>query len=133
MNEINVVCYARVSSLSQDLELQISEIKKFCDYRNYKIIRVYSDKISGKNTTDRPEFQEMMDLISKKNTLDVKAVVVHQLDRLGRSLSDLIKTVEFLKSKNIDLIVIADNIDTQTNQGVLFFQLIGAISEFEQN
>lgn len=129
--EFNVLGYARVSTVDQSLDLQIEEITKFCNYRNYKIVRLFNDKLSGKNT-NRVEYQEMIDMISGKNIHNIKAIIVTKLDRLGRSLSDLIKIVEFLKSKNIDLVVIRDNIDTTSNNGVLFFHLIGAISEFER-
>jgi DNA invertase Pin-like site-specific DNA recombinase len=126
----NVVCYARVSTITQDLDIQINEIKKFCDYRNYKIYRFYSDKKSGKDM-DRPDFKEMMNLI-ETNTVGVSAVIIYKLDRIGRSLSDLIKIVEFLKSKNVQLISICDNLDTSSDQGTLFFQIIGAIAEYER-
>ena len=126
----NVVCYARVSSLTQDLDLQISELKKFCDYRNYVITRLFTDKSSGKNL-ERIGFQEMVNLIDS-NTMEIKAVVIHKLDRIGRSLTDLLRIVEYLKTKNIQLISITDNIDTTTAQGILFFQLIGAFAEYER-
>lgn len=125
-----IVGYARVSSLTQDLDIQINEIKKFCDYRNFEIVRMYTDKQSGKNL-DRPGFQEMINLLDK-NTMGIDAVVIYKLDRIGRSLSDLLRLVEWFKAKNIEMISISDNIDTTTPQGVLFFQLIGAIAEYER-
>jgi DNA invertase Pin-like site-specific DNA recombinase len=127
---MNVVCYSRVSSASQDLDLQTSELKKFCDYRNYKIIKMYSDKLSGKNM-DRPGFQEMINFLDK-NTMDVNAVVIWKLDRIGRSLSDLLKIVEYLKSKKLQLITVNDNIDTSSAQGILFFQIACAFGEYER-
>jgi len=127
---MNIFGYARVSSLTQDLDLQVSEIKKFSDYRGYKIVRLFSDKASGKDMK-REGFQEMINAIDK-DTMDIEAVVIYKLDRIGRSLNDLIRIVEYLKSKNVQLISITDNIDTTTSQGVLFFQLIGAIAEYER-
>jgi DNA invertase Pin-like site-specific DNA recombinase len=127
---MSVICYARVSSLTQDLDLQTSELKKFCDYRSYTIARMFTDKASGKNL-ERTGFQDMINLLDK-NTMDIKAVVIYKLDRIGRSLTDLLRIVEYLKAKNIQLISITDNIDTTTAQGVLFFQLIGAFAEYER-
>jgi DNA invertase Pin-like site-specific DNA recombinase len=127
---MDIFGYARVSSLTQDLDLQLAEIKKFADYRGYKIVRIFSDKASGKDMK-REGFQEMINAIDK-NTMGVEAVVIYKLDRIGRSLNDLIRIVEYMKTKNIQLISITDNIDTTTSQGVLFFQLIGAIAEYER-
>lgn len=130
--DIHALCYARVSTVEQSLDLQIEELTKFCNYRNYKIIRVFQDKVSGKNTS-RAEFQEMMDLIGTKNIHNIKVVCVTKLDRLGRSLFDLISTVKFFESRDIDLIVTKDNIDTTTPQGKLLFNLIGSVAEFERS
>lgn len=127
---MDIIGYARVSSLTQDLDLQVSSIKKFADYRGDKIIRMFTDKASGKDLK-RDGFQEMINLIDK-NTLGIEAIVITKLDRIGRSLSDLIRIVEYLKSKNIQLVSITDNIDTTTSQGILFFQLVGAIAEYER-
>ena len=84
--------YARVSTLSQDLDAQIEKIRRFCDYRGIELMNVYTDKASGKNM-DRPGFQKMLqDLELQAHMADV--VIVHELDRLGRSLSDLIRIAE---------------------------------------
>ena len=131
MKEMNVIVYARVSSQSQDLDLQIKEIKRFCDYRNCSIIRLFTDKTSGKNL-DRPGFKQLIDVLDT-NTLGIDAVVIHKLDRIGRSLGDLIKLFDWFKSKNIQVISILDNIDTSTPQGVLFFHLMGAMAEYERH
>jgi DNA invertase Pin-like site-specific DNA recombinase len=131
MSISRVVCYARVSSLTQDLDIQISELKKFCDYRNYTIAKMFEDKASGKNI-DRKGFQDMINLIDA-NTMGIDAVVIWKLDRIGRNLSDLLRIAEYLKSKNLQLISISDSIDTGSAQGNLFFQLIGAFAEYERH
>lgn len=131
MSISRVVCYARVSSATQELDIQMSEIKKFCDYRNFTIAKFFTDKVSGKNL-DRMGFQDMINLIDT-NTMGVEAIVIWKLDRIGRSLSDLLRIAEYLKSKNIQLISISDNIDTASAQGNLFFQLIGAFAEYERH
>jgi DNA invertase Pin-like site-specific DNA recombinase len=119
-----------VSTHDQDLDLQIQEIKRFTDYRNIELMHIYAEKASGANT-DRPEFSKMMhDLES--GVYDAQAVIVHKLDRLGRSLSDLIRITEWLKEHNIDLISPSDSIDTTTLNGRLFFHISGAFAEFER-
>ena len=127
---MDVIAYARVSSATQELDVQIGELKKYCDYKGDRIVKMFTDKASGKNL-DRRGFQEMVNLLDK-NTLGIKAIVIYKLDRIGRSLSDLIRIVEWLKTKDIELVSISDNIDTTTSQGCLFFQLIGAIAEYER-
>lgn len=127
---MKVFGYARVSSSGQDLDVQVDEIRKFCEYRNFELIRLYTDKASGKDI-NRTGFTEMMTALDK-NTLGINAVVVFKLDRIGRSLKNLIDIIDTFRQKNIQFICISDNFDTTTNQGILFFQLIGAIAEYER-
>lgn len=127
---MNVIGYARVSSLDQDLDLQISEIKKFVDYRGDKILRMFTDNASGKDLK-RQGFQDMINLINT-NTIGAEAVIIHKLDRLGRNLNDLMKIIAFLKDKNVQLISVTDNIDTSTAQGMFFFQTSAAFAEYER-
>lgn len=127
---MKAVGYARVSTQDQDLDIQIKEIKRFTDYRNIELMHIYAEKASGKDT-DRPEFSKMMHDL-ERGVYDAQAVIVHKLDRLGRSLSDLIRIVEWLKAHNIDLISPEDSIDTTTLNGRLFFHITGAFAEFER-
>lgn len=127
---MKVLGYARVSSDDQDLTIQINEIKKFCDYRNFELIRIYSDKATGANI-ERAGFIDLMNSVNQ-NTYGVGGVVVYKIDRLGRSLRNLLDIIETFKKKNIQFISITDNFDTTTNQGVLFFSIIGSIAEYER-
>ena len=127
---MKVYGYARVSSLSQDLDLQISEIKKYCGYRNLELMNIYTDKLTGKNT-DRPGFQDMMNALNT-NPLGIDAIVIYRLDRMGRSLLDLINISNTLKDWDIELISIFNNIDTTTKEGRLFFYFMGAMGEYER-
>lgn len=127
---MKVYGYARVSSQSQDLELQISEIKKYCDYRKLELMNIYQDKASGKNI-DRPGFKDMMEAL-KSNPLGIEAVIIFRLDRMGRSLLDLINITNTLREWNLGLISITNNIDTTTKEGRLFFYFMGAMGEYER-
>lgn len=127
---VKAVGYARVSTQDQDLEIQISEIKRFADYRKIELMHIYAEKVSGKNI-DRPEFSRMMHDL-EHGVYDAKAVIVHKLDRLGRSLSDLIRIAEWLREHSIDLISPEDAIDTTTLNGRLFFHVSGAFAEYER-
>jgi len=127
---MRVLGYARVSSKDQDLDIQLQEIKKFCDYRNFEIVRMYTDKASGKDI-NRDGFQEMMAVIHKK-TFGTEGVVVYKIDRIGRNLKNLIDIIEDFRKNNIQFISITDNLDTTTPQGTLMFQMVGAFAEYER-
>ena len=115
-----IIGYARVSTQDQNLSMQISALEKFgCE-------RIYSEKKSG--VKKRPELEKMIGLI---RTGDI--VVIWKIDRLARSLSELISVSEMFKTKGVDLISIDGNVDTTTAMGRMFFQITGAFAEFERN
>lgn len=127
---MNVVGYARVSTKDQNLDVQIDEIKRLCEYRKFNLLNIYPDKASGKDT-DREYFQKMMAAI-KDNKQGIEGVVIYKLDRIGRSIRNLLEIVDFLKVSNVQLITVSDNIDTTTAQGRLFFSISAAFSEYER-
>ena len=117
-------------TLAEMLNNQNEELKKFCDFKKLEIMRMFEDTASGKND-ERSGFQEMMKLLSN-NIHSVDAVVTYKLDRIGRSIMDLIKFSEYLGEREIGLIVIANNIDTTTHEGRLFFYIMSALAEYER-
>jgi len=127
---MRVLGYARVSSKDQDLEIQINEIKKFCNYRDFELVRMFTDKASGKDI-NRDGFQDMLQVIHKK-TFDADAVVVFKTDRMGRSLKNLIDILEDFSKCGIQFISISDNMDTTLPTGKLMFQIVGAFAEYER-
>jgi DNA invertase Pin-like site-specific DNA recombinase len=127
---MRVLGYARVSSKDQDLEIQIKDIKTYCDYRNFELVRMFVDKASGKNT-DRTGFQDMMQALHKR-TFDADAVVISKIDRIGRNLFDLTKILNDFNENHIQFISIADNIDTTSSLGKLMFGLMGSFAEYER-
>ncbi len=113
--------YARVSTLDQSTDLQIEALRAAgCE-------KVYQEKASGARV-DRPELGRVLtDVLRSGDTL-----VVWKLDRLARSLKQLIVTAENLEAKGINLVSLTDAIDTTTPGGVLTFQIFGAIAQFER-
>lgn len=89
-----IVGYARVSSNSQNLERQIENLKTF------GAERIFSEKQSGKNIKDRPIFKELLNFIRAGDCL-----VVESIDRLGRNYDEVIQTVNFLKEKDVRLMI----------------------------
>jgi DNA invertase Pin-like site-specific DNA recombinase len=127
---MKAIGYARVSTQDQKLDIQIDQIKRYCEYRNIDLARLYADKASGANT-DRPEFQSLIADI-ETNVHGAEVVIVWKLDRLGRSLKNLIDITESFRAKNLGLICIDSNIDTTTNEGRLFFHMMGAFADYER-
>ncbi len=113
--------YARVSTLDQNPELQLEKLREAgCE-------RVIVEKASGAKA-DRPELTRLLrDLLRQGDTL-----VVWKLDRLARSLKQLIETAEDLKGRGIGLVSLTDAIDTSSPGGMLVFHMLGAIAEFER-
>lgn len=112
--------YVRVSTVDQNEARQIEGLKK------YEIEKWFTEKVSGKDM-NRPELQAMLDFAREGDT-----IYVHDFSRLARSVSDLLKIVELLKSKKIHLVSNKENIDTSTPTGKLMLTMIAAIYEFER-
>jgi len=113
--------YARVSKTEQHLSLQLDAMKK------RGVVRVFTDKQTGIRF-DRKAFLAAIAYLNEGDTL-----VVWKLDRLGRSLQQLIETLEKLKKRNINLVSLTEEVNTSTPTGMLFFQLIAMLAEFEHN
>ena len=125
----------RCSTETQELILQEESTNKFVsrlkeDNPTIEYITTqYKDKgISGKNT-DRPSLQKLLDDVRKKN---INCVIITKLDRLGRSLQNLLEIATEFKNNNVDFIVIEQHLDTSTAQGKLLFHILGAFAEFER-
>lgn len=113
--------YARVSTIDQNLDAQKDELLK------YGCKKIFFEKISGKDL-QRPELIKLLAVLREKDV-----VVVYKLDRLGRSLKDLIELVSELAARKVEFVSIADGIDSSTAVGKLMFHLVGAFAEFERN
>jgi DNA invertase Pin-like site-specific DNA recombinase len=112
--------YGRVSTRDQHPEAQHDALRAAgCD-------EVFIDKASGK-LARRPELDRA--LLSANRAGD--QLVITKLDRLGRSLEHLIELSRLLQSRSVDLVVLDQGIDTSTAVGRMFFQILGAIAEFE--
>ena len=126
----NCVIYARVSSRSQSYEQQIEKMRDYCKIKDYNIVAIYADKISGKST-DRDQYQAMIKAL-ERNVAGIEVLVATKIDRIGRNLRDLLNFVEELKDLKVGLVCIDDNVDTTTPHGTLFMQIMGMVSEYER-
>lgn len=113
--------YARVSTDDQNLDLQRDAL------RLSGIQMIYEEMASGK-VSDRPELDHCLKALRTGDTL-----VVWRLDRLGRSLSDLVRIVTGLEGRGIGFESITEKIETTSAAGKLVFHVFAALAEFERN
>jgi DNA invertase Pin-like site-specific DNA recombinase len=123
--------YVRVSTDQQSVDNQVRELRQIAERRGWNVVHVYSDAgISGAKGRDkRPGLDTMLKDASRRK-FDV--VMAWAIDRLGRSLVDLLGTIQHLDAVGVDLYLDQQNIDTTTPMGKLLFQVTGAFAEFER-
>ena len=114
-----IVGYARVSSFGQSLEVQLDKLSH-CE-------KVFQEKKSGR-TDNRAELQNCLTYLRDGDTL-----VITKLDRLGRSIRDLLNIINQLEKNNVSFQVLDQQIDTSTPSGKLLLHMLGAIAEFEND
>ena len=124
--------YVRVCTDQQSVEHQTAELRQVAERRGWSVVEVYSDAgISGaKGRNQRPGLDRMLK-DAKRRRFDV--VMSWAIDRLGRSLIDLLGTISELEACGVDLYLDQQSIDTTTPAGKLLFQLTGAFAEFERS
>ena len=115
------VGYARVSTQDQNIELQIDALQEAgCE-------EVYQEKISG-TKSDRPALEVCIRSLRQGDIF-----VVWKLDRLARSLKDLVSIITILDSKGVGFMSLTESIDTTSAAGKLIFHVFGALAEFEHS
>jgi DNA invertase Pin-like site-specific DNA recombinase len=129
MNEVKrAAIYVRVSTAEQETALQEAELKEYCERRGWSFV-LYRDKGQSGAKQDRPALNALLaDL--RKRKFDV--LVVWALDRLARSLKQLLVISEDCRSLGVDLVSLKQAVDTTLPAGRLTFQVLGAVAEFER-
>lgn len=116
-----LIGYARVSTDDQNLNLQHDALK------NAGCEKIFDDQITG-SKIQRPGLEAALEFARENDV-----IVVWRLDRLSRSLKDLIEMVALLDSKKVGLRSLHESIDTSSSSGKLIFHIFGALAEFERN
>src|SRR5712692_6560957 len=116
-----LIGYARVSTADQTLHLQTDALEKA------GCIKIFTDIISGAKA-ERKGLEEAKNYVREGDTL-----VVWKLDRLGRSLRDLIEIITDLHNRKIGFKSLTESIDTTTSGGKLIFHIFGSLAEFERD
>lgn len=122
--------YVRCSTLDQDTGLQKRDILEFTKARGWDSVTVYEDAGKSGTTANRPQLKQMMRDVRERK---LDAVICWKMDRLFRSLKDLVLTLEEFEDLGVKFISLKDAIDLTTSQGRLLMQLLGAFAEFESN
>lgn len=125
------ILYARVSTHAQETDRQLIELREVASHAGWEIVAEMVEVVSGgKGVEQRPVLKEALKAITQRKA---DRLCVLSLDRLGRSLKDLINSLETINAVGGHLYIHKDGLDTSTPNGKMMFQLIGMFAEFERN
>src|SRR5262249_49967112 len=120
--------YARVSTVDQEPENQLQELRRYVDARGWTAVE-YTDRGVSGSKDRRPALDELL-ADAKRRRFDV--LVCWRLDRLGRNLKHLIGLLDDLQALGVSFVSLAEGIDATTPAGKLQMHILGAIAEFER-
>jgi len=124
---MKVALYTRVSTEDQSTERQIAELREYAKGRGWDLGEIYTENASGTNNK-RKEFQAML-AAARAKKFDI--LLVWKLDRLSRSLRDLVTTLQELDEIGVQFVSLKDQIDLTTSAGRLMLHIVGAFAQFE--
>lgn len=125
--------YVRVSTkgTKQTVDNQLRELKGVAKRNNWNIVAIHSDQISGaKGRDERPGLDALLKSVARS---EIDMVAAWSVDRIGRSLIDLVSFLNELRSKRVDLYLHQQGLDTTTPAGRALFQVLGIFAEFERS
>lgn len=127
-----VALYARVSTDSQTTENQLRQLRQVAERHGWSVVQEYIDQgISGAKGRDkRPQFDALLKGVARR---DFEMIAAWSVDRLGRSLQNLLAFLLELQSKRVDLYLHQQALDTSTPMGKAMFQLCGVFAELERS
>jgi DNA invertase Pin-like site-specific DNA recombinase len=128
---MRVAIYTRVSTGSQTTENQLRELRAVAEREGHQVVAEFTDEgISGAKGRDhRPGLNSLLEGITRR---DFDKVMAWSVDRLGRSMQDLLTFIGELKAKGVDLYLHQQSLDTSTPAGKAMFQMCGVFAEFER-
>jgi DNA invertase Pin-like site-specific DNA recombinase len=123
--------YLRVSTSEQATENQRRELMAVAERHGWAVVRIFEDAgISGAKSRDgRPGLDTFMKAVARR---EIDMVAAWSVDRLGRSLTDLLELLRELHSEGVDLFLHQQGLDTSTPFGRAMFQMMGVFAEFER-
>lgn len=129
------VIYIRVSTEMQvdgySLDGQKTILERYAEREGMKIVYIYEDAgKSGKSINGRPSFKQLLSDI--QNGLEIDYILVYKLSRFGRNAADILNSLEFIQSYDINLICVEDGIDSSQTSGRLLISVLSAVAEIER-
>lgn len=110
-----VCIYARVSTVSQDYDRQLSELRKYADSMGYEVVREFSEKISGaKKIAEREALTELLNFVEKNK---VKKILIYECSRLSRRIVDFLSVIEYLTALKISVYILQNGLETLLPNG----------------
>ncbi len=125
-----VALYVRVSTDEQSVDAQLNDLREYVSSRGWKNVREYVDRGVSGIKDSRPAWNELWDHVQKGK---VHVLVVHALDRMGRSLPHLVKIMSTLTERNITLVGYRENLDLSTAQGRMMAGIFSVLADYELN
>lgn len=128
---MKVVIYARVSTLAQEYDRQIDELKDYAKHMNHQVVKVFSEKISGaKKIADRNALSELLDYV-RNNKVD--KVLIYECSRLSRRIVDFLQVIEELNELKVSLYIHQNGLETLLQDGSInpiASLILGIIAQF---
>jgi DNA invertase Pin-like site-specific DNA recombinase len=126
-----VALYARVSTDGQTVDNQLRDLREVAERHGWHVVHEFTDRgISGaKGRDQRPAFRRLWEAVTRR---EIDMVAAWSVDRLGRSLQDLVVFLSELRAKEVDLFLHRQGLDTSTPAGRAMYQMLGVFAEFER-
>lgn len=124
-----VAIYARVSTNEQNLDMQLSELREYCQKRGLYIYKEYIDSAISGAQDSRPQLDELK-RAARSRAIDV--VLVWKFDRFARSTTHLVNSLNEFNDLGLDFISLTEQIDTSTSIGRFVYTIFAAIGDFER-
>jgi DNA invertase Pin-like site-specific DNA recombinase len=126
---VKAAIYARVSTVEQDPDMQIRELREFCAAHGWAPGGEFVDIGESGAKDHRPQLDRLL-AACRRRAVDV--LVVYRFDRFARSLAFLVQSLQEFRALGIDFVSLHEAVDTSTPNGRLVFAIFGAIAEFER-
>jgi putative DNA-invertase from lambdoid prophage Rac len=129
---LQIAIYARVSTQDQHCELQLSELRAYCQRSGWANVAEYIEKASGKAGQKRPQLEQ---LLADARLKKLDTVLVWKIDRFGRSVQEFVERVRALDDMGVRFIAPNQGIDTDQHSpaGRLLMHILASIAEFERD
>jgi DNA invertase Pin-like site-specific DNA recombinase len=127
---MKVAIYCRVSTVDQSTDLQLNELREYCQRRGWDVAEVFTDEGVSGSKASRPALDRLMKAARQRK---FDAVVVWKFDRFARSVSHLLRALEEFRALGIEFVSLTEAVDTSTPMGKMVFTVLGAVAELEKS